>query len=118
MRRGLIPAMLLVVLAYGFASELALSLTLTENHCSCPIKSRCCRQSVCPMERAREASGQCSLRSCDHGEAAAATLRPHATFFASGASTIIEPPRLHAFIETFAMTLRGVTRVPDLPPRA
>jgi len=107
---------LLVVLAISLSAEVVLPLRSHANHCSCAIKGPCCEGAVCPMEKARRDSKQCSLRTCDPGEVAIAATRPVAVMFdATTLATTIAQSR--TFISFVAMTLHGVARVPEQPPR-
>lgn len=116
MPKWLVPAALLAVLAYGFATEVVIPLRTPMTHCSCPIKGPCCEGPVCPMENARRESHERSLRSCDHSDLAPAMARPQGVFF--DAPTVAESPsQSRAFVAIGTTTLRGVSRAPELPPR-
>ncbi|HEX2834089.1 MAG TPA: hypothetical protein VHW00_13840 [Thermoanaerobaculia bacterium] len=123
MRRWLIAAALLTLVASAIGSELASSLSLNANHCSCPIKGPCCEGPFCLMEQARQESQarqepeECSMRSCGHAETVAAIVRPPCILFVV-ASLESRTPAPRRFERASSSPLRGISLVPDRPPRS
>jgi hypothetical protein len=90
-------------------------------HCSCPIKGPCCEKEVCPMDAARRAKDQVSLRSCG----GAADGDPIALSFLRSPA-VLPPPMNESnlaasnreFVQLDADAHAGAIRIIEQPPRS
>ncbi len=116
MRRRIVPILLVVL----FATE-ALSLAAVEAwHCSCRIKSLCCREKVCPMDLGRQAANErTAMASCGGASERFVPLFLQWRAVVPGAVPATEVTEIVEYSETApANAIAGEPVVPEQPPRA